>query len=121
QVVIDEHCFEVHLEQKPDTVCERDGNLLLVLDTQITDELRKEGLAREVVNRLQGQRKSLDLDYQDRIRVVFATDDEVAAALAVHSEYVMHETLADSLERGEPKGTVLETEVDGIEFRYSLE
>ncbi|MEZ5337921.1 MAG: isoleucine--tRNA ligase [bacterium] len=120
QLVIDESCFEVHLEQKPDTVCERDGNLLLVLDTQISTELRKEGLAREVVNRLQGQRKSLDLDYQDRIRVVFQSSDEVAAALSAHSEYVMRETLADSLERGEPGSAALETEIDGMEFRYSL-
>ncbi|MCB1220969.1 MAG: isoleucine--tRNA ligase [Planctomycetales bacterium] len=118
--VIDESCFEVHLEQKPDTVCERDGNLLLVLDTQISDELRKEGLAREVVNRLQGQRKTLDLDYQDRIKVVYSSTDEVAAALEVHRDYVMQETLADSLERGEPAGTALETEVDGMDFRYSV-
>jgi isoleucyl-tRNA synthetase len=121
QVLIDESCFEVHLEQKTDTVCERDGNLLLVLDTHVTPELRMEGLAREIVNRLQGQRKSLDLDYEDRIRVVFASSDEVTQAVALHSAYIQSETLATTLQAGTPEGEILETEIDGMEFHYTVD
>ncbi len=95
---IDESCFEVHLQEKEGTVAQRDGQLLLVLETLITPELRSEGLAREVVNRVQAQRKQLDLDYTTHIAVRYTAPAELADAIAAYHEYIAHETLADVLE-----------------------
>ena len=121
-VQIDERAFEVQLKEKPQTVAQRDGNLLLVLDTQVSAELKQEGLAREVVNRLQGIRKTRDFDYADRIKVGFTAPEKLAAAVAAHLEYITSETLAveflavDSL----PDGVEC-AEIEGMEFCFSVE
>ncbi|MGH9380727.1 MAG: isoleucine--tRNA ligase, partial [Thermoanaerobaculia bacterium] len=59
-----------------------DSDLLVALDTALTDELIAEGWAREVVHRIQTARKEADLDYAARIRVRFRADDALAAAIA---------------------------------------
>jgi len=122
QMRIDAACLEVHLKEKPETVAQRDGQLLLVLDTHISDELRLEGLAREVVNRLQNKRKQLDLDYTDRIRVCYSAPDALQQAIDAHREYITGETLAEELARvdsvdGEPE----ETKIDEMELRFTVE
>ena len=71
---------------------------LVALDIEVTPELFREGLARDIVRHIQQIRKELDLQIQDRINVTFATDSEkVSEAAAEHGDYICRETLCDSL------------------------
>ncbi len=63
-------------------------------ETELTEDLLLEGLAREFVNKVQNMRKSADLEVTQRIRVEFAADDEVGAAVLAYEDYIKAETLA---------------------------
>ena len=71
-----------------------EGNLCVGLDLQLNEELVREGLARELVNRVQNLRKDVGLDVADRIRVWFQGDPELTAAAHGHSDYIAADTLA---------------------------
>jgi isoleucyl-tRNA synthetase len=101
EVQVREDCFEVHLIEKPETVAQRDGRLLLVLDTHVDEALKLEGLAREVVSRIQQKRKALELDYAQRISVQYTAPLQLAEAISAHSAYIQGETLATQLSRAE--------------------
>ncbi|WP_265444646.1 isoleucine--tRNA ligase [Flexivirga meconopsidis] len=70
------------------------GGGFVVLDTDVTDELRAEGLARDVIRAVQQARRTADLDVSDRISLGVAGDDEVWQATVAHQELIMRETLA---------------------------
>lgn len=95
------------------TVVETDGELAVALDIRLDDDLVAEGLARDVVSRIQQARRTAGLDVSDRIRLRWATDDSrLAAAIDRHRGYITDETLADTIEQADGlEGTP--TEVDG--------
>ena len=68
--------------------------ITLILDTTITPELKSEGLAREMVSRVQQLRKQKDFNVADRIRIYCYGDEEFRSALEKHKDYIMNETLA---------------------------
>ncbi|CAL8898240.1 isoleucine--tRNA ligase [Kocuria varians] len=74
------------------------GGGFLVLDTELTDELRAEGVARDVVRAIQQARKDADLNVSDRIRTRVAADVATVAAVEAHRELVAGETLSVELE-----------------------
>jgi isoleucyl-tRNA synthetase len=74
------------------------------LDTEITEELRLEGLAREVVRAIQDRRKKLGLNVEDRIDTRYDADGMLDRALSRHADYVKTETLSVTLERGRDDG-----------------
>jgi isoleucyl-tRNA synthetase len=77
------------------------GAVNIALDTAVTPELAREGLARELVSVLQQARKSAGLDVSDRITVMWASDDaEVAIALAAHAAFIAGEVLATTFTEG---------------------
>jgi isoleucyl-tRNA synthetase len=120
-VILDERFFDVQLLAREGMAAQREGDLLLVLDTHVSPELRSEGLAREVISRLQGQRKVLDLDYVQRIRVQYQAEGELAAAIEQHRAFIMEETLATALE---PAASLPEDaevlEIDGLRFAHGV-
>ena len=67
------------------------------LDVTITDELKEEGLSRELINRIQNLRKELDFEVTDRITVNLQNDNLIAAAVAGNKAYICAEILADQL------------------------
>jgi isoleucyl-tRNA synthetase len=75
------------------------NNLFVILDTTLTKELVDEGYARELISKVQQMRKNNDYEMMDNIRIYFDGDDEIANAVEIHREYIMHETLAVSIER----------------------
>jgi isoleucyl-tRNA synthetase len=79
--------------------CAEEGGYLVGLDTTLNDELRREGVARELVRAVQEARKQAGLEVADRIVLYVEGDDTVAAALAAHREYLMNETLASAWRR----------------------
>ncbi|MEM7195166.1 MAG: isoleucine--tRNA ligase [Pseudomonadota bacterium] len=93
------------------TSAEEDG-FLAALDTSISEDLRIEGLAREIVRTVQDARKSADLQIEDRIILDVSGSDGVIKALEVHQTYIMNETLAIQLNAGQ---------VDGFEAEKTLD
>ena len=74
--------------------CAEESGYLVGLDTSLDDELRREGLARELVRAVQDARKQAGLEVSDRIELLVEGDERVGAALDAHRDYVMSETLA---------------------------
>ena len=91
---------EIRTDDLPGWLVATDGPLTVALDVTLTDELRQEGLARELVNRLQNLRKDSGLDVQDRISVALAADApaELRAAVAAFGDYIREEVQAQSLD-----------------------
>ena len=84
-------------------IAEDDAGYAVAIDTRITPELAEEGLARELVHRIQGLRKSAGLEIEDRIVVHYAGSERVRDVFAKHAGYVREETLANELIEGEPE------------------
>ncbi|MBU1410465.1 isoleucine--tRNA ligase [Myxococcota bacterium] len=96
---LDADCFLITRTALPGQVVTAGTGLSVALNTTITPELRAEGLAREMINRIQRLRKDSGFEVQDRIAVRWHTDDaELEGALAVHGATVAGEVLAVSWE-----------------------
>jgi isoleucyl-tRNA synthetase len=80
----------------------QEAGYVVVLDTEITDELRDEGLAREIVHRIQNLRKDAGFNISDRITTYWQSDGEVRRVLQAHEQYVKDETLSLQLVEGAP-------------------
>lgn len=96
-VTIDTADVEIISEDIPGWTVANFGNLTVALDITITDKLRSEGLAREIVNRIQNLRKSENFDITDKISVCFAPDKQIENTLAEYGEYIGKQVLADNL------------------------
>jgi isoleucyl-tRNA synthetase len=116
--------LDIRIIEREGTVAQRDGNLLLVLDLEITPALREEGLSREFINRVQTLRKNLSLDYEQRIRLKYAVDEPVRAAVGAYADTIKHETLATELtpEEGlaDDLPNVFPAEIEGLEVLIQL-
>jgi isoleucyl-tRNA synthetase len=96
-----------------------DGNVTVALDTNISPELRNEGIARDFVNRIQNMRKDTGMEVQDKIRIYVAKKDElIDGALLANSEYICRETQALGLTLEE--SVLGATAVDMDEFELSV-
>jgi isoleucyl-tRNA synthetase len=94
---------EVRLEALPGLAVASEGAILAALDTTLTPSLKREGLAREFVRRVQELRKEAGFEIAQRVRLYVQATPEMLAALAVHRDYVQGETLAlDLFERPAP-------------------
>ena len=95
------------------TVVASSGQLTVAVDTEVTEDLRIEGLAREIVNRVQAIRRRLGLDVTDRITVTWsAADPAVRAAFTDHAGSIGGEVLADSINEGPVEGEP--TDIAGV-------
>lgn len=100
--------IEVVSEDIPGWLVTNDGPLIVALDTNLTEELRHEGLARELVNRIQNLRKSSNFNVTDRIHVEIQNDEKVKNAVAHFEGYIKDEVLADQIQLGQPVGEEFE-------------
>ncbi|WP_283636812.1 isoleucine--tRNA ligase [Aquaticitalea lipolytica] len=87
------------------------GALTVALDVTLTDELKKEGIARELVNRIQNLRKDSGYELTDRIVVQFQKDEQIINAINKNLDYIKTETLTEELE-------ILEHLTNGIEVAF---
>ena len=101
-----------------------DAGYSALVETTLTPELVAEGIARDVVRRLQDLRREAGLDITDRIHVRYAAGDDLRAVLDGHGEYVAGETLALSLEPVDgdtPDGAAsTEASIEGLDVRLVL-
>jgi isoleucyl-tRNA synthetase len=73
------------------------GNLTVALDVQITDDLKREGIARELINRIQNLRKDNGFEVTDRINVSLSQNSDLEKAVQNNLSYICTEILANSL------------------------
>jgi len=90
--------YEISSEDMPGWLVASEGKLTVALDITITDELRNEGVARELINRIQNLRKESGFEVTDKIKVRIASSAEVEASLSAYRDYVCSQTLAVSLD-----------------------
>ena len=95
-----------------------DEETRLFLDCCPGKNLIEEGLVRDIVRRIQGMRKDIDLEYTAKIRITYACDEEVKEAIHNFSDYICDETLAVSMEEGTPTPSSSEEETTGSEHIY---
>ena len=97
EVTVDVADVEIISEDIPGWLVSNEGNLTVALEVELTDELVKEGMAREIINRVQNLRKESGLEITDRIRVTLAPNAQTDAAVAAFGDYIKSQVLADEL------------------------
>ena len=88
---------EIISEDIPGWLVANQDKLTVALDIEITDDLHKEGIARELVNRIQNLRKSQDFEITDRIDIAISSNEKLDAAINQFSDYIKSQVLADKL------------------------
>lgn len=109
---------EIVSEDIPGWTVANDGALTVALDLEITEELKNEGMAREIVKRIQAYRKSSGFEITDHIHVVLSHDDNLQKAVEAYRDYICSQVLADKLEFGAPESG---EELDFEDFKISVD
>jgi isoleucyl-tRNA synthetase len=89
---------EIFSEDVPGWTVANEGALTVALDVEVTDELRREGIAREVIKKIQAMRKESGLEITDRIAVTISKNSSSDEAVCEFKEYIANQALADSIE-----------------------
>jgi len=118
--VIELSDVEIMAEDIPGWQVANMGNLTVALDVTITDELKQEGLSRELINRIQNLRKELNFEVTDRITVTLQNHNLVAAAVAQNKTYICSEILADDLKLTESIDNGNKIVIDDVELQISI-
>ena len=106
--------FDITSEDMPGWLVASEGKLTVALDITVTDELRREGVARELINRIQNIRKDSGFEVTDKIRVEIEAKELVAGAIEHFASYIASQTLAVEVKAvAEPAGgVVVDSDVD---------
>ena len=122
EAVVELADVEVISEDIPGWLVANDGNITVALDITITDDLRKEGIARELVNRIQNVRKSKDFNITDRIVVKITPDEHVNDAVVQFKDYIAKQVLAVAIELAPVEGTdVIALDMDDYELKITVD
>ena len=103
-------------EDIPGWLVSNDGNLTVALEVELTQELKNEGMARELINRIQNIRKESGLEITDRICVILSPNDEVQKAADTFADYIQTQVLADSITLQPNDGQI----VDFDDFKLNI-
>ena len=103
-------------EDIPGWLVANEGALTVALEVELTDELRQEGMAREIINRVQNIRKESGLEITDRITITLAPQADVEAAVNAFGDYIKTQVLADSIVIAPNDGT----EVEFDDFKLNI-
>ncbi len=112
---------EISSEDIPGWLVASQGNITVALDITISDELRNEGNARELVNRIQNLRKDKDFNVTDRINVKVEKHAEIDNAIVNFKDYICTEVLAENLLLADNLSDADSVEVNGIELKVLIE
>jgi len=97
------------------------GNITVALDITITESLKREGVARELVNRIQNIRKDSGFEVTDKIKVQLQNDPELEASVNENLSYIMSETLTEKLNfAADLNGNGTEIEFDDIKTKILI-
>lgn len=119
KAVVEATDVEIISEDIPGWLVNNEGNLTVALDVELTDELLNEGMARELINRIQNIRKEIGLEITDRINVTLSPDSKVEAALAGFADYIKAQVLADNVCIADNDGIAAEIEDLNINIKVA--
>uniref|UniRef100_UPI0035A0CD39 DUF5915 domain-containing protein n=1 Tax=Prevotella heparinolytica TaxID=28113 RepID=UPI0035A0CD39 len=119
EVVVEAADVEIISEDIPGWLVSNEGNLTVALEVELTDELLREGMARELINRIQNLRKDGGLEIIDRIRVTISPNPKAAEAVNSYREYIESQVLADEIIMAENDGQ--EVEFDDFKLNVKVE
>jgi isoleucyl-tRNA synthetase len=121
-VTIDGADVEIISEDIPGWLVANEGNVTIALDITVTDELRQEGIARDLVNRIQNIRKSRNYDITDRITVAIAPSELIAQTLDKFKEYIMRQVLATDIQVKQIENIAEDEllDIDGVEIKINV-
>ncbi len=108
---------EIRIASKEGFNVGMENNQFIILDTTLTDELLAEGIAREIVSKVQNLRKQKDFNIVDRIHLYYSGDEEVKNAITCYKEFIEKETLAETIEE---KVTAETFDINGHEVTLDL-
>jgi isoleucyl-tRNA synthetase len=97
-----------------------EGRLTVALDVSITEELRREGLARELVNRIQNLRKARNFEITDRIHILMEKNPAFAGTMEDWGEYISTQTLGLSLQQVEVLEDGTELDMDNMSLKIKV-
>ena len=103
---------DIYSEDIPGWLVANEGTLTIALDITVTDELRLEGTARELINRIQNLRKQSGFEVSDKVRILLPEDEELHRVLSVYSAYIAKEVQAVSIEEQTGFTPTLELDLD---------
>lgn len=112
---------EIITEDMPGWLVSNNGILTIALDIELTDELIEEGLARELINRIQNLRKSSGLEITDRISIVLEDREEIHNAVLHCSDYIASQVLATSIQLQAQAEGDQHLEMDGYNVGISIQ
>jgi isoleucyl-tRNA synthetase len=121
-VVVTAADFDITSEDMPGWLVASEGKLTVALDITITEELKREGVARELVNRIQNIRKESGFEVTDKIRVEIESNDLTASAVESFAQYIAQQTLAVDVKVAEtPAGAfVVDTDIDEVVLKIAV-
>ena len=111
---------EVIPEDIPGWLVANDDNVTVALDVTVTPELRREGMARELINRIQNIRKGSNFEITDKVKVVLSDAPEVKESLESYGDYIATQVLASSLATGTPGDSAVELDIDGLKINAEV-
>ena len=117
-VIVDIADVEIISEDIPGWLVSNEGNLTVALEVELTDELRNEGMARELINRIQNLRKETGFEITDRIIVTIESHEKTNAALDSFSDLIKNQVLANDIVIADNNGT--EVDLDGFKLRITV-
>ncbi|MBK9190648.1 MAG: isoleucine--tRNA ligase [Crocinitomicaceae bacterium] len=100
EIVLEMEDFEISTDDIPGWLVASEGRMTVALDVTLTDDLKREGIAREIINRVQNLRKDSGLEVNDRIHLTIDTNDLVKTAIEANREYICNEVLAKEIAFG---------------------
>lgn len=121
EVVVELTDVEIATEDMPGWLVANEGVLTIALDIEVNEELRQEGIARELVNRIQNIRKSIGLEITDKICVQVEKQDDINAAVEAHNEYISSQVLATSLTLADNLANPTELDFEDFIVKVSVE
>lgn len=120
-IVVSTEDVSIFSEDIPGWSVANDGNITIALDITLTDELINEGIARELINRVQNIRKSSGLEITDRINVSVSAPDGINAALSQHKTYIASQVLAANIFLTNQLSNATEVDFDGTAIFIQIE
>jgi isoleucyl-tRNA synthetase len=122
QITVTPADFEIMSEDMPGWLVTSEGKLTVALDITLTEELQKEGVARELVNRIQNIRKDSGLEVTDKIEVEVEDIEAVHAAVETFASYIGAQTLAVSVKTAAaPQGEfVVDSDVNEVPLKIAI-
>ena len=122
EIEITKDMVEFKWVAKEELVLEEDRGISIGLDIHIDEDLRLEGLSRDIVNRIQNTRKKSDLDVLDKIVVYIETEsDNIKKAISKFEDYIKKETLSIDIVTDRQIDNMLEWDIDGIKVKIGVE